>query len=96
MYLVRNVFRTKPGMAKELVNKFKQTFPFMESSDMKKPRLMTDAVADYWTVVLEYEVESLSVFDKQEGFTLKPEVRDIIKGYMDLVETGYREIFKIE
>ncbi len=96
MYLVRNVFRTKPGMTKELVKKFKQTFPFIETAEAKNPRVMTDAVAGYWTVVFEYEIESFSAFDKQEGFTSKPEVKDIMMGYMDLVETGYREIFKIE
>ena len=96
MYLVRDVFRTKPGMAKELVKKFKQTFPYMKSTRMKNPRVMTDAVAGYWTVILESEVESLSVFEKHDGFTSQPEVKEIMKGYMELVESGYREIFKIE
>jgi hypothetical protein len=96
MYLVRDVFRTKPGMAKELVKKFKQTFPFMEKAGFKSPRIMTDAVASYWTVVLEGEVESLAEFEKHEGFTSQPEVKDIMKDYMELVETGYREIFKME
>jgi len=96
MYLVRDVFRTKPGMAKELVKKFKQVFPHMESTGFSKPRIMTDAVAGYWTVVIEGEVPSLAEFEKHEGFTSKPEVREIMMGYMDLVQTGYREIFKIE
>ncbi|NWF50912.1 MAG: hypothetical protein HXY49_10270 [Ignavibacteriaceae bacterium] len=96
MYLVRDVFRTKPGMAKELVKKFKQVFPHMHNSGFNNPRIMTDAIAGYWTVVLEGEVESLAVFEKQEGFTSKPEVREIMKGYLDLVETGFREIYKLE
>jgi hypothetical protein len=96
MYLVRDVFRTKPGKAKELVNKFKQTFPHMNKAGLKNPRIMTDAVAGYWTVVLEGEVESFADFEKHSGFTSQPEVKEIMNGYMDLVEAGYREIFKIE
>ncbi len=96
MFLVRDVFRTKPGMAKELVKRFKQTFPHMQSAGVKNPRVMTDAVAGYWTVVLELEIDSLGNFENMQGFTSKPEVTEIMKGYIDLVETGYREIFKIE
>lgn len=96
MFLVRDVFRTKPGMAKELVNKFKQALPHLEDSGVKNARVMTDTVAGYWTMVLEGEIENLSVLEKQEGFTSKPEVKNIMKGYIDLVETGHREIFKIE
>ena len=96
MYLVRNVFRTKPGMAKELVKKFKQAATYMKASGYHNERLLTDVVAGYWTVVLEFEVENLSVFESATGFTSQPEVKEIMKDYMDLVETGYREIFKIE
>jgi len=96
MYLVRNVFRTKPGMANELVKKFKQTTPYMKDAGYYNGRLLTDVVAGYWTVVLEFEVENLSVFESATGFTSRPEVKEIMKDYMNLVETGYREIFKIE
>jgi len=68
----------------------------MESLGFKRPRMMTDAVAGYWTVVIETELEQLIDWEKGEGFTSKPEVKEIMEGYGDLVETGYREIFKIE
>jgi hypothetical protein len=57
---------------------------------------MTDVVSNYWTVVQEIEIESLAVWEKMSGFTSKPEVREILKDYMTLVEGGHREIFKIE
>jgi hypothetical protein len=57
---------------------------------------MTDVVSNYWTVIQEIEIESLVVWEKMSGFTSKPEVLEILKDYMILVEGGHREIFKIE
>ena len=96
MYLVRDVFQCKPGKAKELVNKFKQTLPFMEEQKLKNVRIMTDVVSNYWTVVLEGEVNSLAEFENRRGFTSQLKVQEIMKDYMTLVEGGKREIFQIE
>jgi len=97
MYLVREVFHSKPGKAKELVKKFKQMAPFMEKEGMKGIKVMTDAATTYWTVVVQSEVEDLGRFFRDlRGETSQQEVGEIMKGYMDLVEGGYREIFLIE
>ena len=96
MYLVRDTFNCKPGMAKELVKKFKQTIPFMEEQNLRNVKIMTDVVSNYWTVVLEGEVNSLAEFENRRGFTSKQEVQEIMKDYMNLVEGGRREIFQIE
>ena len=96
MYLVRDTFNCKPGMAKELVKKFKQTIPFMEEQNLKNVKIMTDVASNYWTVVLEGEVNSLAEFENRRGFTSKQEVQEIMKDYMNLVEGGRREIFQIE
>jgi heme-degrading monooxygenase HmoA len=95
MYVVRDIFTTKPGKAKELVNKFKQAAPYMKEAGYHNTRTMTDVVSNYWTVVIETEVDSLAAFEKTEGFTSRPEVKEIMKGYMDLVKGGHREIFKV-
>lgn len=96
MYLIRDTFQCKPGKAKELVKKFKQTMPYMQKQHLKNARVMTDIVSNYWTVVLEGEVETLAQFENHKGFTSQPEVKEIMAGYMDLVEGGKREIFLIE
>ena len=57
---------------------------------------MTDVVSNYWTVVLELEVETLADFENQKDFTSQPKVNEIMKDYMTLVEGGKREIFNIE
>ena len=97
MYVVRDIFRCKPGKAKELVAKFKRTIASMETLDgFSNVRLMVDVVADYWTVVLESDVASLEQFERHmREFGARPEVREAMEGYMDLVEGGRREIFRI-
>jgi len=97
MYLIRDIFHTKPGKAKELVKKFKQAAPYFEKQGMGKFKIMTDIATTYWTVVMESEVDDLSAFAKEvRGGTSQPELGKIMEGYMDLVEGGYREIFIIE
>lgn len=97
MYLVRDIFQAKPGKAKELVAKFKQLEPYMKEMGMKGMRVMTDAVADYWTVVAESEVESLDeYFDMGRRERGNEKMGEIMQGYMDLVEGGRREVFRIE
>lgn len=96
MYLIRDTFQCKPGMAKELVKKFKETIPFMEEHNLKNVKILTDIVSDYWTVVLEAEVDNLTDFENRKGFTSKPKVKEIMKDYMTLIISGKREIFNIE
>ncbi len=97
MYLVRDIFNAKPGKAKDLVAKFKQVEPYMKEMGMKGMRVMTDAVADYWTVVAESEVESLDeYFDMGRRERGNEKMGEIMQGYMDLVEGGRREVFRIE
>ena len=96
MYLIRDTFQCKPGMAKELVKKFKLTSPFMKEQNFNNVRIMTDVVSNYWTVVLELEVETLADFENHKGFTSQPKVQEIMKDYMSLVEGGKREIFNVE
>jgi hypothetical protein len=68
----------------------------MEERHFKNVRLMTDVVSNYWTVILEGEVNSLAEFENTKGFTSQEKVKEIMAGYMDLVEGGKREIFQIE
>jgi heme-degrading monooxygenase HmoA len=97
MYVVRDIFRCRPGKAKELVEKFKRSIGSMERVDgFVNVRLMVDFVADYWTVVLESDVASLEQFEKHMSeWSSRAEVREAMAGYMDLVEGGRREIFRI-
>lgn len=58
---------------------------------------MTDAVAGFWTVVVEAEVENLDAYlDIAKVVSQYPELGEAMKGYMDLVDSGYREVFTVE
>ena len=97
MYLIRDVFRCKPGKAKLLVEKLKATIPSTaEEDDFRNSRVLVDFVAQYWTVVWEAEVESLERFEHHMAqYLTRPEVQQAMAGYLDLVEGGHREIFRI-
>lgn len=97
MYVVRDIFRCKPGKAKELAERFKRAMPLMERDDrFRNNRVMVDAVAGYWTVVLQSDVESLSDFERHlVEFGSREDVRAIMSGYMELVDGGHREIFRV-
>ena len=97
MYLIREIFKCKPGKAKEIVKIFKKARPHMEKDGFTNGKIMTDFVSDYWTVVLQYEVKKLDQFaDKARSETTNPELGEIFKGYMDFLEGGRREIYLLE
>ena len=94
MFVIRNIFKCKPGKAKNLVEKFQKALPMMQ--EIAKHRIMVDEVATFWTVVVETEVEDLAAFEKmlkERGG--RQDVQDAMEGYMDLVDSGHREIFRV-
>jgi hypothetical protein len=95
MFVIRNVFKCKPGQAKNVIEKFKDAHALMADLGFEE-RILVDEVAGFWTVVVEVTVEDLSVFGKamhERG--LNQEVQAAMAGYMDMVESGYREIFRV-
>ena len=98
MYLIREVFQTKPGRAKDLVKMFKQAAPHFEKmGEMSNMKVLTDVVSNYWTVVVESETENIGgFFSNMRSATMSDELKEIMKGYMDCVTGGHREIFLVE
>lgn len=97
MFVVRDVFHCKPGKSRELAERFMRTLPSVEQHDgFRNCRVLIDAVADYWTVVLECDFERLDDFERHSReFGARPEVREALAGYMDLVIEGKREIYRV-
>lgn len=102
--LIRELMFCKPGKVKPLLEKFRAMSTLMEKAGQPKMRVMTDFVGErYWTLVTEFEVESLEAFEKMmsgqdasmDAETMK-QMEELGKGYHDLVESGRREIYKIE
>ncbi len=102
MYLVRDIFYCKPGKVRALVEKFSAMSRLSEKGGMPKMRLLTDISAErYWTLVSEMEVPSLQAYEQslsemQGSDEDMKEMQDIMKGYHELVESGRREIYRIE
>ena len=100
MYLVRDVFHCKPGKVRPLVEKFRQMGEVMKKLNLagRNPRFLTDVSGDrYWTVISEMEVDALDPFFQMDDKAMAAAGADkIMAGYHDLVESGHREIYKIE
>ncbi len=95
MFVIRNVFKCKPGKARQLADKFKAMHALMADIGVT-PRVLIDEVASFWTVVVEVDVEDMGAFDKlMHERAGRTDIQQAMAGYMDLVESGYREIFKV-
>lgn len=98
MYLVRDIMFCKPGSVRSMVDKFKTMNKVMKKMGLGTMRIMTDVSAErYWTVVAETEVESLEAYvglDKE--MMNSKEVQKAMKDYHELVDSGRREIYKVE
>lgn len=104
MLLVREIMHCKPGKVRPMVEKFVAMSALMEKAGQGKMRVMTDFVGDrYWTIVAEFEVDSLDAFERMmsgqdasvDAETLK-QMDELMKGYHDLIELGRREIYRLE
>lgn len=97
MFVVRNVFKCKPGKAKSLIEKLKKANQLMEGAGaVNNQRVLVDEVANFWTVVIENEVEDMTKFaESMQQYGSRADVQEAMAGYMDMVDGGYREIFRI-
>jgi hypothetical protein len=95
MFVIRNVFKCKPGQAKHVIEKFKKAHELMAAAGFKE-RILVDEIAHFWTVVVEVEVEDLAGFDKSmHEYGSRADIQQAMDGYLDLVDGGYREIFRV-
>ena len=102
MLLIREIMYCKPGKVKPMVEKFLTMSRLNEKAGYGKMRVMTDFAGErYWTIVAEFDVKSMAEFEgmmKGEGMSeeLGKEFDKVMQGYHDLVESGRREVFKLE
>ncbi len=96
MFVIRNVFKCKPGKAKNLIEKLKKANELMKGAGaVMSERVLVDEVAAFWTVVIETEVEDMTKFaESMQEYGSRTDVQEAMAGYMDLVDGGYREIFR--
>ncbi len=98
MYVIREVLHCKPGKVRQMVEKFRAISNALEEMGQQPLRLLTDVTGEpFWTIVAEAEVERIDDFFTVEQKLMANEtLRKVMADYHDLVESGRREIYRIE
>ena len=92
MYVIRETFTAKPGMASKLARLFSEAL----SDNHTNTRVLTNYVGPFNTVVMETEVENLEEHDRRvKEYMEKSNFRDRMKGYTELYVSGSREIYQV-
>jgi hypothetical protein len=91
MFIVRNSFIAKPGMASKLAALLKEVAPMLPNG-----RVLTDITGEFNRVVFEWEAANIGEFEARlQQYGTDPELKKKMQGYTDLWLTGSREIFRV-
>jgi hypothetical protein len=98
MYVIREVLNCKPGKVRQMVEKFRGISTVLEQMGQEPLRVLTDVTGEpFWTIVAEAKVEKVDDFLAMEQTLMANEaLRKTMADYHDLVDSGRREIFRIE
>ncbi|HEY7056380.1 MAG TPA: hypothetical protein VH458_07645 [Vicinamibacterales bacterium] len=98
MYVIREVLHCKPGKVRQMVGKFKEISTVLKDMGQEPMRLLTDVTGEpFWTIVAEATVEKIEdFFAVEQKLTADERLRKTMADYHELVETGRREIYRIE
>lgn len=98
MLIIRDVFTAKPGQASKLANLWKKAM-----NGQKNVRVMTDAIGDFNTVIMETEVKDLSEWEHimeqyragEMSKGIDKETSAALSKYTEMYQSGKREVYKI-
>ena len=98
MYIIREVLHCKPGKVRPMVEKFRSISNTLKEMGHEPLRLLTDVTGEpFWTIVAEAKVEKVDDFFAVEQQLMTNEtMRKSMADYHDLVESGRREIYRVE
>jgi hypothetical protein len=95
MIVVRDIFQLHFGKAKEAVSLLKQGQQALKQAGYPVDRILADVTGEYYTLVMESRVESLSAFEEALGKTRDlSEWQEVYKRLVPLVRSGRREVFR--
>ena len=98
MYVIREVLNCKPGKVRQMVEKFRGISTVLQQMGQEPLRVLTDVTGEpFWTIVAEAKVERVDDFlAMEERLAGNETLRKTMADYHDLVDSGRREIFRIE
>ena len=98
MYVIREVLHCKPGKVRQMVEKFRAISTVLTELGHEPLRLLTDVTGEpYWTIVAEARVPKIDdFFTVEQQLAANETLRKSMADYHDLVESGRREIYRIE
>ena len=98
MYVIREVLHCKPGKVRQMAEKFRAISHALQEMGHEPMRLLTDVTGEpFWTIVAEARVEKIDdFFAVEQKLTANETVRKVMADYHDLVESGRREIYRVE
>ena len=98
MYVIREVLHCKPGKVRQMAEKFRAISHALQEMGHEPMRLLTDVTGEpFWTIVAEAKVEKIDdFFAVGQKLTANETVGKAMADYHDLVESGRREIFRVE
>lgn len=81
-----------------MVEKFRAMSNVLEDMGQEPLRLLTDVTGEpFWTIVAEAKVERVDdFFTVEQKLMANESVRNTMANHHDLVESGRREIYRIE
>ena len=98
MYVIREVLHCKPGKVRPMLEKFRTISGAIQEKGQPPLRLLTDVTGEpFWTLVAEANVEQIEDFFAMEQTLMADEtLRKTMADYHDLVESGRREVYRVE
>jgi hypothetical protein len=98
MYVIREVLNCKPGKVRQMVEKFRRISNVLTEMGQEPLLLMTDVTGEpFWTIVAEAKVETVDdFFAIEHRLTANETLRQTMADYHELVESGRREIYRVE
>ena len=98
MYVIREILRCKPGKVRQMVEKFQAISQGLGELGHPPLRVLTDVTGEpFWTLVAEVQVEKIDdFFAVEQALTTSDKVRAAMADYHDLVDSGRREIYRLE
>lgn len=98
MYIVREILHCKPGKVRQMVEKFRAISSTLTELGHEPLRLLTEVSGQpFWTIVAEAKVETIEqFFSVEQQLMAQDALRKTMADYHDLVESGRREIYRLE